>query len=114
MLKSTGVRRAVSRGFLVDNRGGVDIRPIILSRLFLGAKLQHPGSGIKFYVYQDVYNHVYQDMYHNPYHHVYNHMYHHVYHSPPNPLILRPLRRHPDMHCISRPYTLTEPPICPI
>lgn len=93
-----------------DEENGV----IILSRLFLGAKLQHPGSGIKFYVYQDVYNHVYKDMYHNPYHHVYHHMYHHVYHSPPNPLILRPLRRHPDMHCISRPYILPEPPTCPI
>lgn len=30
------------------------------------------------------------------------------------PLILRPLRRHPDMHCISRPYILPKPPTCPI
>ena len=40
-------------------------------------------------------------------------MYHHVYHSSPNPLILRPLRRHPDMHCISRPYILPKPPHMP-
>lgn len=77
-----------------------------VSRLFLAAKLQHPGSGIKFYVYQDVYHNVYQDMYHNLYHYLYNHVYNHVYHPPHNPLILRPLRRPLDMHCMVAPYIL--------